>query len=235
MAIQMIFKRYEYKYLLTSGQKDAFLKAAEKHLEPDAFGRSTICNLYFDTPRYLLIRRSLENNIYKEKIRLRSYGRAQPSGPAFIELKKKYEKVVYKRRVCAEYRNAFQYLQGKDHTIAYSQIRAELDYALTQYSGLGPALDLSYDREAYYSREDPTLRITFDENIFWRKEELDLSAPIYGRELLEDGQVLMEIKAGCAIPLWLTHFLTEQNIYQTSYSKYGNAYKIMLREGLAVS
>ena len=100
MAVQKVFKRYEYKYLLTREQKELLQNVMEEYMIPDEYGKSTICNLYFDTPQYLLIRRSIENKVYKEKVRLRTYGRAEPAGEAFIELKKKYKKVVYKRRIC---------------------------------------------------------------------------------------------------------------------------------------
>lgn len=109
MAVQKVFKRYEYKYLLTREQKELLQNVMEEYMIPDEYGKSTICNLYFDTPQYLLIRRSIENKVYKEKVRLRTYGRAEPAGEAFIELKKKYKKVVYKRRICTEYEKAIQY------------------------------------------------------------------------------------------------------------------------------
>mgnify|MGYP002581590688 CR=1 FL=1 len=60
MANQTIFKRYEYKYLLTADQKKDLQAYMETYMKPDTFGRNTICNLYFDTPDYLLIRRSIE-------------------------------------------------------------------------------------------------------------------------------------------------------------------------------
>lgn len=133
MANQTIFKRYEYKYLLTADQKKDLLAYMEPYMKPDKFGRNTICNLYFDTPDDLLIRRSIEGKVYKEKIRLRTYGRAKDDSEAFIELKKKYKKVVYKRRVRTEYADAVKYLcQGED-TIEHSQIRRELDYAMQLY------------------------------------------------------------------------------------------------------
>lgn len=110
MAVQKVFKRYEYKYLLTREQKELLQNVMEEYMIQDEYGKSTICNLYFDTPQYLLIRRSIENKVYKEKVRLRTYGRAEPAGEAFIELKKKYKKVVYKRRICTEYEKAIQYL-----------------------------------------------------------------------------------------------------------------------------
>lgn len=196
MANQTIFKRYEYKYLLTADQKKDLQAYMETYMKPDTFGRNTICNLYFDTPDYLLIRRSIEGKVYKEKIRLRTYGRAQDDSEAFIELKKKYKKVVYKRRVRTEYADAVRYLcQGED-SIEHSQIRRELDYAMQMYQGIRPAVYLSYEREAFYGRDDHELRITFDQNILWRTTQLDLSAPVYGRPLLEKNQALMEIKVG---------------------------------------
>lgn len=196
MANQTIFKRYEYKYLLTADQKKDLQAYMETYMKPDTFGRNIICNLYFDTPDYLLIRRSIEGKVYKEKIRLRTYGRAQDDSEAFIELKKKYKKVVYKRRVRTEYADAVRYLcQGED-SIEHSQIRRELDYAMQMYQGIRPAVYLSYEREAFYGRDDHELRITFDQNILWRTTQLDLSAPVYGRPLLEKNQALMEIKVG---------------------------------------
>ena len=196
MENQTIFKRYEYKYLLTADQKKDLKAYMETYMKPDTFGRNTICNLYFDTPDYLLIRRSIEGKVYKEKIRLRTYGRAQHDSEDFIELKKKYKKVVYKRRVRTEYADAVRYLcQGED-SIEHSQIRRELDYAMQMYQGIRPAVYLSYEREAFYGRDDHELRIIFDQNILWRTTQLDLSAPVYGRPLLEKNQALMEIKVG---------------------------------------
>ena len=230
MEAQKIFKRYEYKYMLTLEQQMELKELMKQYMIADAFGRSTICNLYFDTPQYLLIRRSIENHVYKEKIRLRTYGQATPETNAFIELKKKYKKVVYKRRISASYEDAMQYLCQRADVIPHSQICSELDYALSLYQEIQPAMYLSYEREAFYGKDDHELRITFDQHILWRTEDLELTSPVYGRELLKPGQVLMEIKIGHAMPLWVNHFLTEHHIYRTSLSKYGTAYKTLLME-----
>ena len=90
MAIQTVFQRYEMKYLLTPDQKEAVLRAMQPYMEPDRYGRTSIRNLYYDTDNYRLIRRSIERPVYKEKLRVRSYGRAEPDGVVFAELKKKY-------------------------------------------------------------------------------------------------------------------------------------------------
>ena len=230
MEAQKIFKRYEYKYMLTLEQQSELKELMKQYMIADAFGRSTICNLYFDTPQYLLIRRSIENHVYKEKIRLRTYGQATPETNAFIELKKKYKKVVYKRRISASYEDAMQYLCQRADVIPHSQICSELDYALSLYQEIQPAMYLSYEREAFYGKDDHELRITFDQHILWRTEDLNLTSPVYGRELLQPGQVLTEIKIGHTMPLWLNHFLTEHHIYRTSFSTYGTAHKTLLME-----
>lgn len=227
MKRQYIFKRYELKYLITRSQQEEILRRMAAYMRPDAYGHSTICNLYLDTPHYLLIRRSLEKPVYKEKLRLRSYGVATPDSPAFLELKKKYASVVFKRRVELPCARAMAYLAGGEPPMD-TQIMREIDYARTQYAPLSPAMFLSYERDAFYARDDDDFRITFDENILWRTEELSLCGGIYGHSLLAEDRVLMEIKTGTAIPLWMTAILSEMRIFRQPFSKYGNAYRIMM-------
>ena len=90
MGSQMVFQRYEIKFLLTRKQKECILKAMEPYMELDAYGRSTIRNIYYDTDNYRLVRKSLEKPVYKEKLRVRSYSAAAPDDKVFVELKKKY-------------------------------------------------------------------------------------------------------------------------------------------------
>ena len=99
MSFQTVFKRYELKYMLTEAQKQTVLAAMEPHMALDEYGRTTIRNIYFDTDNYRLIRHSIEKTAYKEKLRIRSYSRANPDSTVFVELKKKYNQIVYKRRV----------------------------------------------------------------------------------------------------------------------------------------
>lgn len=224
MDIQNVFQRYEIKYMISKEQQERILRGMETYMEGDAYGRSTICNLYFDTDNYLLIRRSLEHPVYKEKLRLRSYGTAKPDSQVFMELKKKYQSVVYKRRIGITEREAMRCLRGEE-CLVDTQIGREMDYFLRQYQYPRPAIFLSYEREAFYEKGDRDFRVTFDENILWRDSELSLLEGPYGTPVLDEGQVLMEIKTGAAIPLWMTALLTENHIYKTSFSKYGTVYQ----------
>lgn len=227
MSSPMVFKRYEIKYLLTREQKDAVMAAMTEHMEPDSFGRSTIRNVYYDTDNYRLVRRSLERPIYKEKLRVRSYRTAKPEDEVFIELKKKYNSVVYKRRTDICQRQAADYLAGKIPAPKPCQITNEIDYFLQFYKTLAPKVFLSYEREAFFDKDDSEFRVTFDENILWRTTDLSLEAGVYGENILKPGQTLMEIKTSGGIPLWMVDVLTAQKLQKTSFSKYGNAYITM--------
>ena len=227
MSSPMVFKRYEIKYLLTREQKDVVMAAMKDHMEPDSFGRSTIRNIYYDTDNYRLVRRSLERPIYKEKLRVRSYHTAKPEDEVFIELKKKFNSVVYKRRTGICQKQAADYLAGKIPAPNPCQITNEIDYFRQFYETLAPKVFLSYEREAFFGKDDSEFRVTFDENILWRTTDLSLEAGVYGENILKPGQTLMEIKTSGGIPLWMVDVLTAQNLQKTSFSKYGNAYITM--------
>ncbi len=219
-----VFKRKEIKYLITKEQKEALKKIMEKHMQEDPFGNSTIRNIYYDTPDKLLIRRSISKPEYKEKLRVRSYKRADGDSKVFIEIKKKYKGIVYKRRMALEEKLTKDYLAG-DHSISNSsQISKEINYFIKYYGDLQPAIFLAYDREAFFSKEDPNFRMTLDENVIIRDYDISLSSPVYGEDDMLNGKVILEVKTAMGIPAWLLNFFSENKIYKTSFSKYGNAY-----------
>lgn len=228
MAYQAVFKRYELKFLLTQEQKTAVLHAMEPYMTPDPYGRTTIRNIYYDTDTYRLVRHSLEKPAYKEKLRIRSYSKADPHSTVFVELKKKYGSVVYKRRLSLEEKEAEEWVSSKIPCREKSQITEEIDYFLDYYKTLHPAVFLSYEREAYYQKENDRFRVTFDEHILCRQEELSLKADIGGISLLPDNTILMEIKCSGGIPLWMAHTLSREHIYEKSFSKYGTAYRTII-------
>ena len=195
------------------------------YMKPDDYGRTTIRNIYYDTDSFRLIRDSIQKPVYKEKLRVRSYDLATSDSTVFVELKKKYKSVVYKRRVSLTEKEAGDWLGGRSHPKKHSQITDEVDYFLSYYATLHPAVFLSYEREAYFSNAGEDFRITFDENILYRRDGLSLTLPPSGKNILQEGYSLMEIKTSGGIPLWMTRVLSENRIYKTSFSKYGNAYR----------
>ncbi len=226
-AFRSVFERYEKKYIITSTQKEKLFALIGEYIVPDEYGESTVCNLYFDTPDYRLIRNSLERPVFKEKLRLRSYGVPNENSNVFVELKKKYKGVVYKRRINMTYSEAVDFLCRRKFVNSGNQVYGEIAYFMGLYHGIRPTVSIFSDRTAFFSKENSELRITFDKNIRFRTRMLDLSLGDSGEKILDDNLLVMEVKSLGSIPLWLSKALDELEIYPRSFSKYGKAYEMM--------
>lgn len=221
---QQVFKRVEKKYLLSKKQYFNLMEQMITYMSPDQYGKHTIRNIYFDTNDFNLIRTSIEKPQYKEKIRLRSYGKPEENDKVFLELKKKCSGIVYKRRVTMPLNEARKYLYYGIYPEKDSQILKEIDYAVKRYQ-VKPAVFLAYDRIAFLGKKDPELRVTFDLNIRARSGQLDLEKDGYNHLLLEPDQIIMEVKIPGAMPVWMSRLFSESEIFPVSYSKYGTYYK----------
>ena len=219
-----VFKRNEKKYLLTLTQYEELMLKLKPYMQVDNYGLSLISNIYYDTKNFDLIRRSTEKPVYKEKLRLRSYGVPENDSTVFIEIKKKYNGTVYKRRISLSLKDAVDYLNNGIKPKGDSQILREIDYFISFHKPEAKVY-LSYKRIAMFGISDNRLRITFDSDILSRDYDLDLSKGPYGKSLLPENCRLMEIKIAGAMPLWLVKALDELEIKPISFSKYGTVYK----------
>lgn len=228
-GFNLVFQRTEKKYMLSRDQYTELKERISKYMTADDYGLSTICNVYYDTENFDLIRRSLDKPLYKEKLRLRSYGVPGENSVVFLEIKKKFKGVVYKRRISMSLKEAKAYLENGVRPREDSQILHELDYFMEQYKPV-PKVYLAYDRIAYYGNSDKNVRVTFDMNIRSRREDPDLSLGDAGKLLLPEDQYLMELKLPGAMPLWMVHIINDLKIVPCSFSKYGTVYKNILLE-----
>ena len=217
-----IFKRLETKYLLTKEQYRGVRKALEPYMRDDEYGLSKITSIYYDTPNYDLARESMEKPVYKEKLRLRAYGQVTPESTVYLELKKKYDGVVYKRRISLSYSEADLYLKRGIYPDTDSQIMKEIDYFFKYYDATLPTY-VEYMRIASFAPENPDIRITYDTDIKVKYNEGCLLNGKDAKPITSDDTVLMEIKAPGAMPLWLTRALSDHKVYPHSFSKYGTA------------
>ena len=223
----VVMKRYELKYLLDAEQTAFLMKRLEGHMQLDQYGRTSIASLYYDTPSYQLIRTSVEKPPFKEKIRLRSYGLATLESPVYLELKRKTEGIVYKRRVQSTIPLVEKFFAGSGDICAGGQINREITYFRDYYGALVPACLIIYDREAFFE-PGGDLRLTIDHNPRYRVDHLDLTYSIEGIPLRPPGHTIIEIKVQEAMPLWLTKMLSDGQIYKNSFSKYGEAFRQQL-------
>lgn len=216
------FERYEKKYFLTEAEAHRLLGIMGQHLDPDAYGEYTVCNIYYDTDDWRIISASCEKPDYKEKLRVRSYGVPEKEGNVFAELKKKCSGIVYKRRIVTAADEVSAFLNRTDLT--GTQIENEIMW-FQKFHKTHPKVFIGYDRTAFSGKYDPGLRITFDRNIRFRTDRLDLRLGDDGTRLNTNGLVLMEIKIPGVCPLWLSEILSENSVFPTSFSKYGAFYK----------
>ena len=170
-------------------------------------------NIYYDTENDQLIRASIEKPVYKEKLRLRAYGTPELTDNVFVEIKKKYNGIVNKRRTSITLQEAYYFLDDDICPDSHEgrinrQVLKEIDYFKNFYH-LQPKVYLSYDRFAYFEKDDGDFRITFDKNITTRREDIRLEHGSYGKKLLPDGKYLMEVKISGAVPLWFTKIISD--------------------------
>ncbi|MGN0505154.1 MAG: polyphosphate polymerase domain-containing protein [Lachnospiraceae bacterium] len=235
MAIE-VFNRYERKFRINDETYRKLREYLSEYMEADEHSRDgefyTICNIYYDTPDNNLIRTSVDakqdGRAYKEKLRLRSYGTVGMDDKVFLEIKKKYQKLVNKRRTKIYLRDAYEYLRTGERPellpFMNRQVFCEIDYMVHRMQ-LEPKVFLSYDRCAMFGKEDRDFRVTFDRNITTRRYDLGLHYGVYGDKLLPEDEWIMEIKIDRAMPLFMTELLSEFQIYPASFSKYGTEYQ----------
>ena len=222
-----VMKRYELKFVLTSEQLSLFKSRISEFMKVDKYGLTTIASLYYDEPKFSLINKSIEKPKFKEKIRLRSYGLASEDSEVFLEIKRKLDGIVYKRRICTTEEEVNNYL-FKDGEFGEEQISRELVSFKESHPNLEPKYLIIYDRTAYY-QDNSDVRITIDLNPRFRVNNLNLHTSMEGTPLLKNGGAILEVKVQHSIPLWLSKILTELKIYINSFSKVGEAHKIELQ------
>ena len=220
--MQNIFKRYEKKYIITREQYPALKNVLSRHMSPDCFGKYLVQNLYYDTDKWDVVRASIEKPVYKEKMRLRCYGALTHESVLFLELKKKYKGIVYKRRmpVPAE---TFSGNSIRNFIPDASQIAREFDFYI-KTNAVSEKIYISYKRIAYVGIAEEGLRVTFDADVRFRLDCLDYSRPGDGHAILPQGKLLMEVKTPDGMPVWLARALCENKIFPTAFSKYGVCY-----------
>lgn len=217
-----VFLRKETKYIISLSQYHCLKALMSRYMKIDKYGKQTINNVYLDNDNFEIISRSVEKPIYKEKVRMRVYGCPQENSVAYLELKKKYKGVVFKRRIQGELADMENYFYNGVPPLD-SQIFREIDYVV-QRKDLRPMVRLLYEREAYYGIDDPDFRITFDTGVRFCRHDCSLTQDLPMTKIIGDDVVLMETKCHLVYPRWLINFLDENGIRKTSFSKYGKAY-----------
>ncbi|MBO5898415.1 MAG: polyphosphate polymerase domain-containing protein [Clostridia bacterium] len=229
---QNTFCRREKKLLIDQALMPVLQRELEPYMDADKYNVDgqpyPICNLYFDDDADSIIRHSISKPTFKEKMRLRSYGTPDMDTKVFLEIKRKSCRIGTKRRIKMKLSEAYAYLNHgtppSDMSPLDTQILREFDY-YRAINPVYPKVYISYMRNAYFGKDDPSFRVTFDREILTRREDVALESGRYGTPLLPEGKVLLEIKFTGAVPLWFARLMSSHGLSFGSFSKYGNEYK----------
>ena len=210
MAIKS-FKRYEKKNLLTGEQYEKLIPRLLEYMKMDDHcvnNSYSIYNIYYDTDDNSVIRHSISKPYYKEKLRLRSYKIPQsPSDKVFLELKKKINKIVNKRRAIITLEEAYNFLEfgerPKCTDFITEQVINEIEYYLS-HTKVNPTIYIGYNRIAFFGKEDKDFRLTIDSKIITRREDLFLESGCHGTDILKpNGYAVIFTIILCAVMIIL--------------------------------
>ena len=219
-----VLMRTEKKYLLDEKILNGILGSVAPYMHRGEYGAETVSSIYYDNDDYELIQKSVEKPVFKEKFRIRTYGLPSGNDTVFAEIKRKYDGQVYKRRVAAPMERMKQFLEKGTPLEDSIQIQNEILWMIKRY-GLKPKVWIASDRTEYVSNDDSQLRITFDRNLRFRKDHLDLGYSLEGTPFGTDGLVVMEIKSALGLPRWLLDAIEKNGAKPGSFSKIGRCFE----------
>lgn len=233
MSNRLQEQRFEIKYRISAAKALQIRQFVNRYLAIDPYGATQpdlsypVHSLYIDSPSMKTFHDTINGNRNRYKLRIRYYENGDGQ-PVFFEIKRRFDKVIAKKRARVHRRFVKQLLNGQmpnmDHMA--NPTAKELDALehfcfLTNQIHARPKIHVSYRREAYELEESNAVRITFDRNVstqqetgFRLKTRLDRPVDVFGK------QVILEIKFTNRYPLWLQELTERFHLRQESAAKY---------------
>lgn len=227
--------RLEYKYLLSNAQLDEFRSSLLPFVEPDEYAAKrqhneyTVRSIYFDSMNLDDYRDKIEGIKIRKKLRVRGYNEYKHDNTIFLEVKRKFENHISKNRAPLNYSNLDELLSSSDidnlliRKKGYLNSEQDAMKFLYHYKKktFVPVVLVVYEREAYFSKHDLTLRITIDKNL--RSLQLPGTSDLFNDNELKRAmlnKVILEIKFYNGFPQWLQKMITRFELQRRALSKY---------------
>ena len=227
--------RLEYKFLIPADRANELREALRPFVITDEYAEReknkeyTVRSIYYDTMRLDDYRDKLAGLKVRKKLRVRGYNEKNRDSIAFLEVKRKFENYVSKNRAPLLYSNLDMLLDSCEYEKYLLKKKNFLDsiddakkfFFLFKIKNCSPVVLITYDREAYFSKHDSTLRITLDKNL--RSKPLPKSTDLFddeGLKLAMSGNFVLEIKFFNGFPFWLQKIISKFELKRRAISKY---------------
>lgn len=231
--------RYELKYVMDWSTYFRMKKDIEVLFKKDPFGdkngKYNVISLYYDTPALKFFQEKIDGEERRVKLRLRTYvhkdridnKRRMKQPDVFIEIKKKINKNVLKKRVYLDEKKAREFIENPSLGKPFMKLvdkkgketLREVEYLKSIFK-LKPTIVVSYTRQAFVSKDNLNVRVTFDSNIRYRRRDFSLKMKGGDNYLLPPNLLVMEIKYTDYFPLWLVQLIQKYECGIRTFSKY---------------
>jgi len=227
--------RYEFKYIVKNHEVDNIRNYISPFVDVDKFAAAgdknqyTVRSIYFDTPKFDFYYEKVEGIKNRKKIRLRGYERENAENIVFFEIKRKYDIPIKKFRAPAKFIDAMEIFKSGNvngHIISNKFFPKGNENSLRFFyqmfsKNMRPVVLIVYEREAYQSKYDESVRITFDKNL--RSKAYPRIEDLYENDKLCSvipGEFILEIKFNDHFPVWIKPMIGKFSLQRQSASKY---------------
>lgn len=222
--------RLEYKYIVPAYKLEHLRTVLLPYVKYDPYSnvredkQYTVKSIYLDSRNLKDYQDKIDGVYKRKKVRIRGYNDVDDNSKLFLEIKHKVSSHVYKNRTQILFKNLLNFLNTKEEDlIRNSKDLSDAEKFLYYYlkDSLKPITMVTYDREAFFSKYDNSLRITFDKNLrYKRTDNFNLEQFKDIDNSVATDYFILEIKFGKGFPTWLQKIIQSQNLVRKSYSKY---------------
>ncbi len=241
-------QRFEAKYKVTEFRAQAIKTFIAPFVIRDRFAAEDasypVNSLYLDTPDLALYRSSARGEKNRVKFRLRTYS-AAPDAPVFLEIKRRMDQIIRKRRVRLGRETLPGLLsRGDFREEDFGPLGPKELQALSEFSdwirrfNLRPCASVRYQREAYVGVFGEAVRVTFDRQIACRRcaqYDEGIWKETHAWEAIPERRIVLELKFTDFSPGWVQDLVQRFNLVRESMSKYVISVSTLSRRGYSLA
>lgn len=227
--------RYEFKYFVRISEIDKLRENIIPFVDVDKFAaigdkhHYTVRSIYFDSPKFDFYYEKVEGIKNRKKLRLRGYEKDDGNNIVFFEIKRKYDIPILKYRAPAKFEDALEMFRTcningsviNNKFFPKGNENSQRFFYQMFSKNLRPVVLIAYEREAYHSKYDESVRITFDKNV--RSKAYPALCELFEETKLSPvipGQFILEVKFNDHFPVWLKPVIGKFSLMRQSASKY---------------